>query len=85
MWCVYIAILVHMKLHIQLIASNLMQFGLYSMLLTGSSEEKLLKLTAGLHDVKVQFIPTETNSSSLDLKLKMIEKSKQFIMPPIGS
>ena len=55
------------------------------MLLTGSSEEKLPKLIAGSHYVKVQFIPTEANSPSLDLKLKMIEKSEKFIMPPIGS
>ena len=68
-----------MKLQIQLLGNNLLQFDLYSMLLTGSSEEKLPKLIAGSHYVKVQFMP------SLDLKFKMIEKSKEFVIPPIGT
>ena len=74
-----------MKLHIQLIANNLLLFNLYSILLTGSSEEKLPKLIAGSHYVKVQFIPTETDMLSLNLQFKTIEKSKNFIIPPIGT
>ena len=72
-----------MELHIQLIANNIVLpwlYNLFTILLKGSSEEKLPKLTAGLHHVKVQFIPTVP---SPDLQ-KVIEKSENFMIPIIG-
>ena len=45
----------------------------------GSSVEKFLRLLAGSHHVKVQFIPQEVLPS-----LKAIERSEKFIMQPKG-
>ena len=57
---------------------------LFTILLKGSSKEKLPKLTAGPHHIKVQFIPTESSPPSPDLQMKTIEKSEKFMIPTIG-
>ena len=57
---------------------------LFNILLKGSSEEKLPKLTAGPHHVNVQFIPTELSPPSPDFQLKIIEKSENFMIRTIG-